>query len=143
MTYSSTNVSHMQSPNLVYLANGKIIGKVENAFLKKNAVARKHMLQKPKGWASDITVLEQSHQLGAIYFQITDIETKINYISCLSDFWKYGIEFNRKYSDQIVLPIKYWEIVFPGQKIMLPIPKNNPKKIEVVQKKFDLPFFGE
>jgi hypothetical protein len=140
MNHFSTKKDQTQ---LVYLSDGRPIGSVSGVFLNKSANAKKHMLNKPKGWASDITVIEQAEQMGAKYFIITDFETNIRYIALLQDFWNYGKEFNRRYSDQIVLPIIYWKIILPGENITLPVPKKPMNKINVVQKKFDLPFFGE
>lgn len=90
---------------------GKVIGKLENGVLKKIVRGSVHMLQKPKGWAWDKHVIEETKILGGKSIEITDTETQTKYKAKLDDFEFFGIAFNRGYGEQIVLPIKYWSII--------------------------------
>ena len=98
----------------VYREDGRPIGYVEDATLHKNVTSDRHMLQRPKGWAWDTDILECTEKQGVTRIEIHDKKSGKTYIASIQDYWDYGVGFNRGYGDQIVLPLKYWQIVNPG-----------------------------
>ncbi len=124
----------------VYLSNGRLIGYVEGDTFHKTARASKHMLRHPKGWASDIDILEQVESYGAKLFEIKDTETGIRYVASIQDFFEYGQAFNRKHGEQLVLPIGYFYIERPGEPPQLPTLPPQPKPAAPAGAQIALPF---
>lgn len=85
------------------------------------------MLRKPLGWASDVDSLEQCERYGAIYFVIIDGDTKTQYETTIQHFWDFGIGLNRGFGEQIVLPMKYWEIDDPSVRLNPSDSSKSPK----------------
>jgi len=99
----------------VYREDGKFVALVENGVLIKHVRRSKHMLQKPQGWAWDDTCLEQAERLQAHQTQIFDDETGLIYTASISDFRRYGVQFNRHFGQQTCLPVKYWQVSKLGE----------------------------
>ena len=99
----------------VFRGDGKPVGHTEGQTLYKSVNGEKHMLQKPRGWAWDADILEEAERRGATRVEIFDRESNKTYIATLQDFWDYGVGLNRGFGEQICLPLRYWQIVLPGQ----------------------------
>lgn len=84
--------------------------------LYKSAIARRHMMRSPNGWAIDKMVLMSSISKGLIYAVIFEKEFHLYYRCYLKDFLVHGLEINYKnFGEQIILPLKYWQVTSPGQ----------------------------
>jgi hypothetical protein len=103
-------VINYNSNQPVYRSDCRVIGRVQHKVFHRTARASNHMLRNPKGWASDLDILEQVAEKGAITIDILDLETGKRYIAAIQDFWDYGVAINRMHGEQIVLPLKYWKI---------------------------------
>lgn len=99
----------------LYSESGKIIGWKEPDAICKSIIASLHMLQKPKGIAWDLSVLERAREEGLKKTRIYDKETGNVYEANIEDFFHFGFEFNRGYGKQVVLPIERWRIKTPGK----------------------------
>jgi len=111
-SFSKPNYN-MKSP--VYRGDGKVIGYILNGTLHKSVCSEKHMLQKPKGWAWDVDVLFEAEKDGVSQIEIQDRKSGETYHVSIHDYWEYGIGFNRGWGDQIVLPLKYWQVSGIGE----------------------------
>jgi len=95
----------------VYRADGKaVIGRTSGDTFIKYAHGSKHMLLRPKGWASDVDVLNEIRARGVAVFKVIDRETGITYTARLADFDRFGVSLQRQYGPQVCLPLAYWSI---------------------------------
>ena len=102
---------------LVSAANGRIVGQIEGNTLRKNARNEIHMLKRPRGCAWDLCVIEKAEASGVRYTEIFDESAGRIYHADLSDFRQYGLEFDRGFGRQIVLPIGRWQVTQPGRPV--------------------------
>ena len=109
------NTTKQNSKQSVFRSDGRAVGHTEGDTLYKSVKGEKHMLQKPRGWAWDVDILEEAERRGATRVEIYDRENGKTYIATIQDYRDYGVSLNRGFSDQICLPLKYWQIVLPGQ----------------------------
>jgi len=82
------------------LADGRIIGEVQNGTLVKRVKGSVHMLQKPRAWCCDVDILHQAEILGATQVRIEDVETGNTYVAPLSRFWTRGFPVRRGHGEQ-------------------------------------------
>jgi hypothetical protein len=95
----------------VYRADGRaVIGRTDGNTFTKYANGSKHMLQRPKGWASDVAVLNEVRARGVTTFKVIDRETGITYTARLADFDRFGVALQRQFGPQVCLPLCYWTI---------------------------------
>jgi len=99
----------------VFRADGKAVGYISGDTLYKAAIAGSHMMRKPPGWAWDTCIIDQAVRQGVTLVKIYDGETRITYLARIQEFYDYGIYLNRGYGEQICLPLKYWQIIRPGE----------------------------
>lgn len=99
----------------LYSESGKIIGWKEPDAICKSIIASLHMLQKPKGIAWDLSVLERARKDGLKKSRVYDKETGNEYEATIEDFFRYGVRINRGFGEQIVLPLIYWQKKAQGQ----------------------------
>ncbi len=89
-------------------SNGFIVAEVRGDCLIKRAWSSSHMLRNPRGWAFDISVLDDAYFFGATWVLIIDEETGIAYSAELGAFWEQGIFIDRGYGEQLCLPLDQW-----------------------------------
>ena len=109
------NTIKNRNNKLIFNEFGKIIGWIEGDSLNKNISSSKHMLQKPKGIAWDLSVLERARKDGLKKSRVYDKETGNEYEATIEDFFRYGVRINRGFGEQIVLPLIYWQKKAQGQ----------------------------
>jgi len=109
------NNTKNKNNELIFNEYGKIIGWIEGNSFNKNISSSKHMLQKPKGIAWDLSVLERARKENLKRTYVHDKETGNEYEAILEDFFRYGVRINRGFGEQIVLPLKFWQIKAPGR----------------------------
>lgn len=112
MTYD-TPINNQKQP--VFRGDGKPVGYIKGNTLYKTVRGEIHMLHSPRGWAWDVNILEEAERRDVTRVEIYDRENGKTYITTIQDFWDYGVGLNRGFGEQICLPIKYWQIVLPGQ----------------------------
>ncbi len=96
----------------IYRPDGKaVIGTVEGNTFTKRTQSR-FMLNKPRGWALDVSVLGKLDSLGVVHVVITAKDTGTTYRAPLAEFSKekHGVPVNRGYGPQMCLPVGYWAI---------------------------------
>jgi hypothetical protein len=98
-------------PEPLYAFNGRKIAALWCNVLVKIVKGTKHMLRHPMGWACDSMVVIAAKNMGAEWFHILDKETRNIYECSMEDFLEKGIEINRGYGEQIVLPIQHWKLI--------------------------------
>ena len=91
-----------------------MVGKVENGAFLKSVQASKHMLRSPRGWALDVQSLKDAERLGAIRVEICDTESGLTYSASVDLILAKGIRLNRRFGEQIALPLHLWKIEQPG-----------------------------
>jgi hypothetical protein len=111
---NSISTNHYSRKTPVFRSDGKPIGYYQGDTLHKSVASEKHMLRQPKGWAWDTVILDEAEKNGVVRIEIRDKKSGKRYIATIQAYWDFGIGFNRGYGDQIVLPLKYWEVILPG-----------------------------
>ncbi len=106
MSHYNTN----QNRVIVYSQTGKAVGWIRDGILYKNADSRKHMLQKPPGWAWDKSILLKAKAIGVTKTVIHDKSSDIDYCANIDDFFSKGQIINRGFGYQICLPLAFWKI---------------------------------
>jgi hypothetical protein len=100
---------------VMFTKKGKLIGMCKGNSLYKNLYQSKHLLIKPRGWASDVSVLKEAERLGLEFITINELENGVEYKARINDFWLHGIPLNRGHGDQLCLPLEYWSKSEPGK----------------------------
>lgn len=109
------NFNTKQSRTPVRAADGRVVGWVEKDTLRKNVNASRHMLQNPRGWAWDVSILDNAEKKGVMYTEIHDQETQVVYHASLQAFRRYGVKLERGFGPQICLPLTYWQVTRQGE----------------------------
>lgn len=105
--------STIKGTTLIRATDGRIIGWVKNDVLGKKVKASKHMLQKPRGWAWDVSIIDEAEKLGARRTEIFDQESGKYYKASLERFHMHGVKLDRGFGPQLCLPIAFWTITCP------------------------------
>lgn len=108
--YVNNSISECQ-PKYLYAFNGRKVAALWGNVLVKIVKGTKQMLRYPLGWACDVTVANTAKSMGANWFQIFNKETKEIYECSMDDFLEKGLEINRGFGDQLVLPIQHWNCI--------------------------------
>lgn len=98
----------------VYNNSGRVCGTIIGDRLCKN-VHSNHMLRKPEGWAWDRSILEQAIRAGVKKTVIRNTDDGVIYEASLEDIMRIGVDIDRGFGAQKVLPIKYWQQKRPGE----------------------------
>lgn len=98
----------------VRAGNGRIVGILEGEVLKKKVRRSVHLLRQPRGWAWDVSILEEAEEHGALYTELIDEESTKIYWAPLSEFQSHGVSIDRGFGKQIVLPLAYWQVTRQG-----------------------------
>ena len=112
LTSNCSNMKDGRQP--IYRSDGKVIGHVEESTYMKQAIADKHMMKTPRGWGSDIDALDQALQYGASQMEIHDTKTRIVYRCSIEEFFAKGVPRDFGYGEQLILPLRYWVVIRPG-----------------------------
>ncbi len=91
-------------------AAGKVVGTVENSMFRKRLRGSKHLLRTPRGWALDVQSLHDAEEMGATSVEITDQESGKVYTSSIPQIRTKGVQFDRGFGLQIVLPLHFWAV---------------------------------
>lgn len=113
--YLNDSKSKVECQIPLFAYNGRKVASLWGKTLVKIVKGTKHMLHHPIGWACDSMVVTTAKNMGAQWFHILDKETKDIYECRLEDFFEKGLNINRGYGDQIVLPIQFWKILQPEE----------------------------
>lgn len=92
---------------------GRVVGEIAGGILRKNAKPG-HMLERPAGWAWDVSILRAAERAGVAVTEIC-CSGRV-WRASLADFRRYGVEISRGHGAQIVLPVKYWTVRKEGEK---------------------------
>jgi hypothetical protein len=66
-----------------------------------------HMMRHPRGWATDVTILEAAEAQGAVLHRIVTADGEC-WTAPLRLFHEYGVEIERGFGPQRLLPERYW-----------------------------------
>jgi len=110
-----SNYNINQDEELVYTNTGQLVGCIKNNILQKTADSNIHMLYKPPGWAWDKDIIDNAIERGISKTIIHEKNQNVDYCARLEDFYTFGEPLNRRYGDQICLPLKFWEIQKRGK----------------------------
>jgi len=106
---------------IIYGAQGKIRGIIENRVLRKEIRGRVHLLRKPPAIALDARMYDRYRP----YFdeiEITDADTGTVYRVAASYFDRRRFEIERGYGRQYVLELKRWHTNAPkGEQLLLEV----------------------
>ena len=98
---------------VIYGAEGKVRGVIENRILRKTICGRVHLLRKPPAIAIDARMYDR-YRPHFDEIEITDTETGVVYrvaARCF-DRWRFVIE--RGYGRQYALPLSRWKVELPN-----------------------------
>lgn len=93
------------------------MGEIINGVLRKTA-RRAHQLQRPAAWAWDREIIDRAEAAGATWTEIHDLDGGRVYRVALSDFRRYCIRVNRGFGEQLALPLPFWQVRRPGEKMV-------------------------
>ena len=79
-------------------------------ILFKRCSKSKHFLTTPPGIAIDEDIFNEAIEEGIKYLQIFEREEKLYYSTSVKEFKKKAISFNRRYGQQLALPLNYWVV---------------------------------
>lgn len=106
----------------------------------KRVSKSKHFLTTPPGIAIDEDIFNEAVEEGIKYLQIFEREEKLYYSTSVKEFKKKSISFNRRYGQQLALPLNYWitskskeipkELTIEKQPLPLLFPIKNKPKVE-------------
>jgi hypothetical protein len=97
---------------IIYGAQGKVRGVIENRVLRKEICGRIHLLRKPPAIALDARMYDRYRP----YFdeiEITDADTGIVYRVAAGYFDRRRFEIERGYGKQYALGLKHWHTNAP------------------------------
>jgi hypothetical protein len=86
-----------------------VVGEIIGDCLTKRVRKSKHLLIKPLGWAWDTNILKAAVTSGVTKTELFDIESQLIFTASLLDFEINGIQINRGFGCQTVLPLMYWQ----------------------------------
>lgn len=96
---------------MIYRIGNKYAGKFENGIFAKTVLASRHMLRQPKGWAIDMTIIEDLVKKDCKFIQIQDKETGLEYQVEFGQFLLQHIVIDRGFGRQALLPLNQWDII--------------------------------
>jgi len=114
-SYILDNTTRTCEKQDIRASTGRIVGEVREGIFYKTVRESKHLLRAPRGWASDISVLDQLEARGVERMCLTDVESGKRYRATVRDFRRHGIALNRGFGPQLVLPLAFWKTTQPGQ----------------------------
>jgi hypothetical protein len=88
------------------------IGEIDGEKLKIYASSERHMLQQPRGWSVQTSILQQAKSANVKSVEIIDKELGVVFTSPLDCFWSDGIFVDRGFGEQLCLPINYWKWIY-------------------------------
>jgi hypothetical protein len=80
---------------------------------KRNLDPGQHLLRAPRGWATDAAHLDELRRRGGAGVRLHDI-TGRTWTATLAQFDRHGIQFDRGFGAQVVLPERFWRVDAPG-----------------------------
>lgn len=87
----------------------RVVGYVAGTTFRKTVKASVHLLQRPRGWAADLSSLRDALAAGATHIEIHDTENGATYRASIRTMLDTGAEFDRGFGRQIVLPLADWQ----------------------------------
>jgi hypothetical protein len=105
----------VHAPNLVYNAQGQVIGEVSGRVFRRRFKGSVHMLRKPPALAVEKhAYLQARAQFDALEWR--DSESGRTYICPAATFDRYAFEIRRGgFPEQLALPLRYWAVEDPAQ----------------------------
>lgn len=100
-------------------AGTKTFGIVYGDTLRKSLQGSKHFLRQPAGIAIDLEALDRAEAVGAVRIEIIDVESETVFTSTIEHFRHAGLEINRGFGQQLVLPFSGWVKRSKGTPIQL------------------------
>ena len=87
----------------------RVVGYVAGTTFRKAVKGSTHLLQRPRGWAADLSSLRDALAAGATHIEILDTECGATYRASIQTMLDTGLEFDRGFGRQIVLPLADWQ----------------------------------
>lgn len=106
--HTSSPARHTRRGVPIYTGT-RVIGHVVGDTFFKTAHASRHLLKRPRGWAADLATLDDARAAGATHIQIHDAESGAIYRTSIQTMLDAGLEIDRGYGRQIVLPLADWQ----------------------------------
>ena len=106
--HDTTVSAEGQGPGGAVHAGGRVVGEVRQGVFHKDVCASRHMLRNPKGWALDLTSIEEAENLGASWVAIHDLESHKTYTASIEHIREYGFRLERGFGRQIALVLERW-----------------------------------
>lgn len=100
------------------LLGDKYIGEIRDDVFVKRVQGSRHLLKRPKAIAIDKGIVERiRYEVNVI--EVVDLESEVTYRTSMKQFLEKSIFIDRKYGEQLALPLQYWTKEMPGQTRML------------------------
>jgi hypothetical protein len=111
--------SILREADVAYNAAGRPVGRFVRDgdgrlwLEKRNLDPAQHLLRSPRGWATDTAHLDELRRRGGAGVRLHDI-TGRTWTATLAQFDRHGIQFDRGFGKQTVLPERFWHLDAPG-----------------------------
>ena len=106
---------------VIYGAQGKVRGVIENRVLRKEICGRIHLLRKPPAIALDARMYDR-YRPHFDEIEITDADTGIVYRASARYFDRFREVIERGYGKQYALGLKHWHTNTPtGEQLLLEV----------------------
>lgn len=91
--------------------NGRRVnaGRVEGGVFIKQVFRSRHFYRKYQGWAASVASVRDAMDNGAEWIQINEMESGESFKVSIAGFLRHGIEEDKGYGKQIVLPEASWK----------------------------------
>lgn len=100
-------ITGLEPRTKIHVGN-RVVGEVRGDVFHKSIFGSKHMLRTPRAIALDTGSLDDAEKAGARWVHIYDRETGTTYKATVEHIRRKGFELNRRYGDQLALPLKGW-----------------------------------
>ena len=108
---NSNNSTKREDKQPVFNDAGKVVGYIHvNKFIK-HVLGSKHMLRAPRGWSNDRSIIEFLIESNVQVVEIHDKESNKVFRATNKEILDKGRSINRRFGDQIVLPLRHWEVI--------------------------------
>lgn len=107
------------APNLIYNAQGQVIGEVSGRVFRRRFKGSVHLLRKPPALAVEKhAYLQARGQFDSLQWE--DSESGRIYTCSAATFDRYAFPIQRgEYPVQLALPLRYWTVADPAQQQLI------------------------
>lgn len=113
--------SILSDADIAYNQRGQVAGRFVRdragswRLVKRGLSPERHMLRRPRGWATDREHLDELRRRGGLraLVELRDTHGRV-WTASLAQFDRYGLAIDRGHGRQVVLAERFWRVEAPG-----------------------------